>query len=479
MLRATPQQIAQVTGARLVCGPGDREVVGASTDSRKVPQGGLFVAIVGERVDGNDYAAKAIELGAGAVAMTREPSQGELQAALGAGAAVLLVDDAQGFLDALASWWRSLLDCVVVGVTGSSGKTTTKEMVAAVLATTFKTHATAGNFNSNIGAPLTVLSCPLDAQALVVEMGMNGLHEIEGIARVAKPHMGIITNVGVAHIGLLGSRANIARAKAELVAELPATCASDAYPSFVALCGEDDFTGWIAREVAAPRGVRVVTFGTGERDDARCPAFATGDSGCAAGTATLPSGATFELELALPGTHNVVDALAAAAVGDALGIAPEKIAAALASVRAGETRQQVLASPNGFTVFDDTYNANTDSMRRAVDVLCTLKGARRVACLGDMGELGDRGEVMHAAVGAYVAAKPVDVLVAVGSLSRGMAEAARLMGMGENAVIAVDDADAASNVLKEILKPGDVVLVKASRSTALDKTVRSVMQPWA
>ena len=498
MLRATPCEIARATGARLVCGPGEREVAGVTTDSRAVTPGCLFVAIKGERVDGNDFAAKAVEAGAGAVALTRDADEALRAAAEAAGAALVRADDAVDFLLALASWWRGRLDCAVVGITGSSGKSTTKEMTAAVLSTSFRTHATAGNLNSLIGAPLTVLSCPLDAEALVVEMGMNAAGEIERIARCARPHVGVVTNVGVAHIGLLGSRRAIAAAKAELVAELPASGpvsepasgpasaspgagagAGGRFPSCAVLWGEDDFTGWIETEVAAPRGVRVLRFGTEPSDDASCVGFALDGRGCASGRVGLPSGASFDLALNLPGAHNVNDALAAATVGDLLGVGPERIAEALAGVRPMEMRLQVHAAPGGFTVVDDSYNANADSMRRAVDVLCSLSASRRVACLGDMGELGDSAAAMHAAIGAYVAAKPVDALVAVGPLSRTMAEAARLMGMGEDAVVEVDDADAASRALRDVLRPGDALLVKASRSVGLDRTVKAVMGPWA
>lgn len=479
MVRVTPQQIVEVTGARLVCGPADREVEGVEVDSRRVPAGGLFVAFPGERVDGNDFAVGALEAGAAAVAVTREPDAGLLAAARDAGAAVLSIDDAEEFLLSLAAWWRDQLDCAVVGVTGSSGKTTTKEMVAAVLATTFKTHATRGNYNSLIGAPLTVLACPRDAEALVVEMGMNASGEIGAIAHMARPHIGVVTNVGMAHIGLLGSRLNIARAKAELVEALVETGGQKRYPVRALLWGEDDFTGWIKDQIAEPRCIRTLTFGTAEADDARCTAYSFDETGCATGEATLPSGAVVELALGMPGEHNLIDALAAAGVGDVLGVPKERIADALAAMRPIKMHQQVLKAPGGFTVIDDSYNANTDSMRRAVDVLCTLPVARRIACLGDMGELGDTSEVMHAVVGAYVAAKPVDVLVAVGPASRGMGEAARLMGMGEDNVVCVDSADAASAVLREILRPGDAVLVKASRSTGLDSCVEAVMGAWA
>lgn len=479
MVCVTPQQIVQVTGARLICGSPARPVVGVGIDSRRTPRGGLFVAIRGERCDGNDYACGVLEAGAAAVACTRDPDRALVETAERLGAALLRIDDAEAFLSALASWWRDQLDCLVVGVTGSSGKSTTKEMCAAVLGTSFKTHATKGNYNSLLGAPLTVLDCPRDAEALVVEMGMNDLGEIAAIARMARPHIGVVTNVGTAHIGLLGSRQNIARAKAELVEALAASDEGASRPICAVLWGADDYTGWIEREVAAPRGVRTLTFGVSADDDARCCSAAFDEAGCIHGAATLPSGADIALDLALPGEHNMLDALAAAAVGDVAGVDPAQIAAALSQVRPIKMHQQVLKAPCGVTVIDDSYNANADSMRRAIDVLCSLPGTRRVACLGDMGELGDSSETMHAAVGAYAAAKSVDLLVAVGPASRTMAEAARLMGMGENAVLPVDDAARAGAVLREVLRPGDVLLVKASRSTGLDVCAKAVMESWA
>ena len=478
MFHASPRQLAEICGARLIAGPAGRDVCGAAVDSRNVAQDGLFVALRGERVDGNDYVAQALQRGAGAVLMTREPGGADLEAADAAGAALLVCNDGEAALQALASWWRGRLDCVVVGVTGSSGKTTTKEMCAAVLASRYRTHATAGNYNSTLGAPLTVLACPLDAEALVVEMGMNGPGEIAAIAAVARPHFGIVTNVGTAHIGILGSRQNIAAAKAELLEALPAADESGSRGGCALLWGEDDFAGWMSSQVACARGVRVLTYGTGEGDDCRCPVFSIDELGCAHGTATLPSGASLQLDLCLPGAHNVADALAAAAVGDLLGVGPEDIARALKGVALKGNRQEVRRLGGGITLVNDCYNANADSMRRAVDVLCTLGADRRVACLGDMGELGESSEAIHTAVGGYVAGRAVDVLVAVGPLSESMARAARLMGMSENDVLTVPDARAAADVLNQILRPGDALLVKASRSTGLEKTVEMVMKTW-
>lgn len=482
MFNAEPQQVAQACCARVIeCMGGPRRVEGVAIDSRKVTPGCLFVAIVGERVDGNDYATRAIEAGAAAVLMSRQPTPDELDCARVHGAALLLADSGERALQGLASWWRSKLHCVVVGVTGSSGKTTTKEMCARVLAAKFKTHATEGNLNSTLGAPLTVLSCPLDAQALVVEMGMSAPGEIAAIAAVARPHIGIVTNVGTAHIGLLGSRLNIARAKSELVealAKAPRDEAVGVEPRAF-LWGEDDYTAWICANVAGPAGVAVQTFGTQAGDDASCCDAELDELGCAHGTATLPSGARMRLDLALPGVHNVADALAAAALGDALGVPAQDISRALGDLELEGNRQQVLRLGAGVTLVNDCYNANADSMRRAVDVLCSLKAARRIACLGDMGELGGDSGLIHAAVGGYAAGRGVDVLVAVGELSRNTAQAALLMGMSENDVVEVADAQGAAAVLKELVREGDAVLVKASHSTGLETTVEAVIQAWA
>ena len=225
--------------------------------------------------------------------------------------------------------------------------------------------------------------------------------------------------------------------------------------------------------------MRTLTFGTSEADDASCANVELDEVGCAHGAATLPSGASMQLDLGLPGVHNVSDALAAAAMGDLLGIAAEQISQALAGLRLEGNRQQVVCCAAGITLINDCYNANADSMRRALDVLCSLKATRRIACLGDMGELGEDSEVIHAAVGGYAAGKGVDVLVAVGPLSRSMAQAALLMGMSENNVVEVADAAGAANVLKELACEGDALLVKASHSTGLEKTVEAVTQAWA
>ena len=475
MVRVTVRQMADVCGARLACGEGDALVRGVAVDSRKVPEGGAFVALPGANVDGNDYAARALEAGAAAVVMTREPDEALLARAAELSRAVLVAADGERFLASLAGWWRTRLDVTCVGVTGSSGKTTTRNMVAAVLASAYRTHCNEANYNNLLGCSLTLLACPEDAQMLVMEMGMDHPGEIAALCEVARPDMGVITNVGVAHIGILGSRENIARAKSELVCALPATDAAAPVPSRVFLWGEDDYTPWIRANAADPHGVRVVTYGDAAADDARATNVTLADDGCPSADLTLPSGRELHVDLAISGAHNVRNALAAASVGDALGVPAEKIAAALDACAPIRMHQDVIEVPAGYTVIDDSYNANPDSMRVALDVLCSLPASRHVACLGDMGELGEREGWLHAIVGAYVAAKGVDELVCVGPISAEMAEAARLMGMPPARVREVACAADAVPVMREMLAPGDACLVMASRSTGLDVVVSGVV----
>ncbi len=475
MIRVSAREICQITGATLVAGPQDREIAGVAIDSRGVPEGGMFVAFPGERVDGNDFVTAAIKAGAAAVAMSRTPDADVLAAADAHDAVVLTIQDAEAFLQALASWWRGQLDAVVVGVTGSSGKTTTRNMIAAVLATELRTHTATGNHNNLIGCPLTILSCPADAQALVVEMGMSALGEIATLARIARPDLAVITNVGVAHIGDLGSRENIARAKSEIITGLVPSAESGRVRSRVFLWGEDAFTGWMRTEVAAPRGVDVVTYGTRADDDCRATDVRVDDLGRARGTVTLPSGATTSMSLRIAGRHNALNALAAAAVGDAVGISPAHIAEGLAAAEGFRMHQQVLRTKGGVTLIDDSYNANPDSMRRAIDQLADTSATRRVACLGDMAGLGEDGDLQHAAIGGYAAGKGIDVLVCVGPASRHLAQAAVTVGMAPASVVAVDDPQAAVTALQGILRPGDALLVIASHCTGLERVVEGVL----
>ena len=497
MLECSVQDICAATGATLVQGGADVPVRGVSTDSRKVAPGALFVAFPGERVDGNDFAPAAVAAGASVIALTRELEPQLLEAARAAGCAVLLVeagtatapveDDATEFLLRLAAWWRAGRDWCVVGVTGSVGKTTTKDMLAAALGARYRVSATAGNFNNLIGVPLTLLGAPTEAQVLVVEMGMNHPHEIERLAEVARPRVAVITNVGTSHIGLLGSRENIARAKGEIAAPLASAPESSVAPEpRLFMTAENDFTAFIAHEFAEPAHVPVTLVGTGDGsvlsagdvtlDDEAHPSFTVR---AAAEVGRLSSGATFESTLKLTGAQVVPDYLLALAVALDMDVAPEEARAALEALAPTHMRTEVVRASSGARVIDDSYNASPDSTAAALDALCGMRvaaGGRRIAILGEIGELGAEEARLHELVGAYAAAKPLDVLVIVGTeRADHMERAARLMGFSEDKIVRVADVDALTRVMAPVLGPQDLVLVKASRAAYLDRFVKAVM----
>lgn len=243
MIEIAVRYLEKVTGAKPWTGNADRVCRGVVIDSRKVEEDSIFVAFPGERVDGNDFAAQAIEAGAGCVVLTREPDRALLKLADAHGCAIFTCDDPEEFLLLLAQGYRSRMRCTVVGVTGSIGKTTTKDVLAELLATSYRVHVTQGNYNNLIGMPLTILSAPRDTQVMVIEMGMDGAGQIERMTRCAQPTYAIITKIGTSHVGKLGSRENIARAKAEIVSGMPPSSENfEGHHSKLVLCGEDDFT---------------------------------------------------------------------------------------------------------------------------------------------------------------------------------------------------------------------------------------------
>lgn len=488
MISCTVDQLIEATGCALVAGDAHARVKGVAIDSRKASAGALFCAFAGEKVDGNDYAAAALRAGAGACALTREPDADALAAARERGAALVRCadDDAEEFMLRLAAWWRARQGWCVVGVTGSVGKTTTKDMLAAALSTRYRVHATAGNYNNLIGVPMTLLSAPTDARVLVVEMGMNHPGEIARLAEVARPRVAVITNVGTSHIGLLGSRENIARAKGEIVAPLADAPASTVAPEpRLFLTAENDFTPFIEREFAAPAHVGVTLVGSHERsalvsadvtldEDAR-PSFEVrvceriGDT---------PEGTSWHQCLGLTGSQCVPDCLLAVAVALYLGCDARAVSEALASLEPTHMRQEVVRAACGCRIIDDSYNASPDSTAAALDALCSMRpedGGRRIAVLGEIGELGEQEGRLHELVGAYAAAKPLDLLVIVGTeRADHMERAARLMGFSEDKIVRVADVEALTRVVGPVLAPGDLVLVKASRAAYLDRFVKAM-----
>lgn len=457
-------QAAHWISARLI--GADAAVAGVGSDSRRLRPGELFVALRGPHFDGHDYAPQAA--GAAGLLVSRELATSLPQ---------LLVADTRAALGALAAAWRATLPGRVVGVTGSNGKTTTKEMIAAVLGQVGSVAATRGNLNNAIGVPLTLLAAR-DQDFLVVEMGASHRGEIAGLSAIARPDVALITNAGRAHLEGFGSLEGVARAKGEILAGLgtDGTCVLNADDPWLPL--------W--RDLAGRR--RVLTFGCGgsgllprprSNGYARLPAAPTVALEALDGPLRLdevgfhsrlrlrtPRG-PLVLELALAGPHNLMNALAAVAVAEALGLDPGAVQAGLSAVRPVIGRFQPLPGPAGARLIDDSYNANPDSVRAALAVLQGLPG-RRWLVLGDLAELGMEAAALHRGLGHEARAAGLERLWAVGPLS---AEAVAAFGAGGRHF---PDREALADGLADALGPQDLVLVKGSRSAAMDQVVKAL-----
>jgi UDP-N-acetylmuramoyl-tripeptide--D-alanyl-D-alanine ligase len=355
---------------------------------------------------------------------------------------VLVADDPLLALQRLATAWRRFLDAAVIGVTGSVGKTSTKQLIAALLAPHRQVAANPANFNTEIGLPLAVLAAQEGTEVLVLEMGMRGFGQIDELARIAEPDVGVITNVGPVHLELVGSLAGVARAKGELLAHVP-----------VAIVPADEplLDPYLRPEID------VVRFGTDVQLEDFDPPRVT----------ILARVLRVELSVPFTARHQLVNLLAAVAAAQAVGVEPS----GAVEVAFGALREERIALPSGVLIINDCYNANPLSMRAALDDLATQapSGGRRVAVLGDMLELGAGAEAEHRAVGAYAASSGVDVLVAVGSLS----SAAMPDAFGGMSLVAAD-AGAAASAVASLVRPGDIVLVKASRGIGLEKVAEAL-----
>ncbi len=475
MFELAAEEVAEITRAALLLGDAAQPIRGVATDSREVEPGGTYVAFKGERVDGNAFAEGAIERGAAAVVLSGEPTQELLDLAAARGACVLRADgdDPTAFLLALAGEWRARHGWLCVGITGSVGKTTTKDLTLAALEGSFVAHANKGNLNSVIGVPLTILSAPEETQVLVCEMGMNHPGEIARIAGCARPRVGVITNIGTSHIGYLGSREAIADAKAELIGALaasePAPVAPGVAPALV-LGSADDFTSYLEERYARPSGLEVVEVGEGQSDALRAEDIALDPQGRARFT-VVAGDEKARVALALTGAQAVIDALYALAVARVAGVPLALAAERIGRVCSADMRARAISAPGGWTVIDDTYNASPSSLACALDTLAGYEApGRRVAVIGTVGELGSEAAHLHGLMGAYVAAVKPDLVCFVGAEDADtMAEAASIMGLGHERVLRAKDALEAAELVIGRLERGDVVLVKASRALGLER----------
>jgi len=450
MGRITLAQAARWCGGSVDPKYQDITFLGANNDSRKIEDGQLFVALQGER-DGHDFIPAALKNGAAAVLCTH--AEADFPA--------IVVEDTRLALGEIARGERERIGMKVVGITGSVGKSTTKEMVSAVLSSTYKVSKTPANHNNDIGMPMAILAMPEDTEVAVLEMGMNHFREIAYLTSIGKPDVAAIINIGTMHIEHLGSMEGILKAKLEILEGMPAD-------GTIVLNGDDTLL-WNQRTELKDRavyfGVRnpeADVTGSDVSQKADTLSFAAN-----AGEATIP------VCLHLEGEHYVLDALAAVTVGVQLGIAPENIAKSLSAFHNMEGRQEIFEK-KGFTIISDCYNAGPESMAAALSVLGNRPG-RRVAVLGDMLELGRCTDAEHYKIGR-VAAEKADVLLAYGDHSLRLLYGAITGGMSQGMARAFTDKEKLVEVLKQMAKPGDVLLFKGSRGMRMEEVLEKFLE---
>lgn len=457
MINTTLGQIADICGGQLQ-GSSDTCLEGVSINSRQLVQGGLFVPIVGEKFDGHEFVTSALTEGALGSLWQEDhgtPPSGN----------IVIVKDTLQALQQLAEAYVQQTGVKVVGITGSNGKTTTKDIVYALLAEAYRVHKTEGNFNNHIGLPLTILAMPKDTEILILEMGMSGRGEIELLSNIAHPETTIITNIGESHLQQLGSREEIARAKLEIVSGLRAD-------GLLVYLGDEPLLKQILSESAfEQKEMNKITFGldhtnnvypTGVMFQGKSTVFTTNSESDEAWT------------LPLLGMHNVINALAAITVAQHYQVTPEQIRQGLSKLQLTGMRIEIIQGRNGITLLNDAYNASPTSMKAAIDVLGNLKGyQRKIAVLGDMLELGEDEAIYHQEVGQYIDGQ-VDILFTYGQLGQQIAEGAAKV-LEASQIHSYLSKQELINDLLQIAQDKDAILFKASRGMKLEEVVQALM----
>jgi UDP-N-acetylmuramoyl-tripeptide--D-alanyl-D-alanine ligase len=458
----TARDVAAAAGARIVCGDPAAPIGRIAIDSRGIGPGDFFVAIRGERFDGHDFVAQAFEAGAiGALVDRVVPAP--------AGRLVIEADDTTPALQAIARDVRRRSGARVVAITGSAGKTTTKEVCAELLSARYEVFRNKGNLNNHIGLPLSLLELRAGPEVAVVELGMNHPGEISTLVGIAEPEVRVWTNVGDAHIGFFDSAEAIADAKAEILEG----AARDA----VLVANADDAR--IMSRVSRFAG-RTITFGVDREADVRASAVeARGLEGVTAVVSTPAGG--FRLESPLLGLGNLSNVLAAIAVAVTLDVPLEAIPARVRRLAPAHHRGELLRLPGGVTLIDDSYNSSPAALKRSLDIVAAARGsARKVAVLGEMLELGSHASRLHGECGAAASRAGLDLLLVVGpAAAADLASAARHAGMPAPSVIHVPDREAAAAETLRLVRPGDLVLVKGSRGIGLDQVVERLKREFA
>lgn len=437
------KDILKITNGKLICGDENIEINDFSKDTREIKDGDTYIAIKGERFDGNDFCQNAVDSGAKVCIVSKD---------IGAinGVAIIKVEDTLKALQDIASYKRMQYDIPVVAVTGSVGKTSTKDLIASVVSEGYKTLKTKGNYNNEIGLPLTVLSLK-DEEAMVVEMGMNHFGEIRKLTNIAKPTVAVITNIGTAHIGNLGSRENILKAKLEILEGLQGNT--------VIINNDNDLLYKWALENKDK--YNIITYGITNESDYMAKNIKSYEDKSEFTVTSKTDINNKNICVPVGGEHFVLNSLCAIAVGEYLKVTTEKIIRGIAKLELTKKRMEILKSKSGATVINDTYNANYDSMKAAIAYLKAIENKRKIAILGDMLELGDYSKELHEKIGEEVDGN-IDILITIGKEAKYIAEKSKA-----KQIIECDNIEEAIEKIKKIETKDDAILLKASNGMKL------------
>lgn len=454
MLSFKVKDIVNATEGKLLSGNPDAEVNSFCTDSRNLQKGDFFVPICGENFDGHTFISNALKAGAVGYLTSQENNINENE-----GNIVIKVKDTLNAFQKIAEAHRAKFDIPVIAVTGSAGKTSTKDMIFEVLSKKYKVLKTEGNLNNHIGLPMTLLKLNNEHQAAVVEMGMSGLGEISVLSKIAKPRVAIITNIGLAHIGNLGSRQNILKAKMEIMDGMD----SD---SLIILNGDDALLYGLKNLL----NHKTIFYGFQEGMDVQGCNTKVSEDMCTTFDVKVCN-KEYSVLVPVPGIHNILNALAAITVGLRFKVPIEDIISGIKNFKAGKMRMNVVDLDKGIKVINDAYNANPNSMEEALKVIKDFPGPRKIAVLGDMLELGEWTRQAHLDIGKSIVTNGINYLVTYGENSKYIAEGAANMGMSQKKIITCGTIEEVNENLKNIIRENDTILVKGSRGMKMEKIV--------
>ena len=448
--------VVKICNGEIICGNENEVLENFINDTREIKEGYVYVGFKGEHNDGNLFYEKALENGAKVCILQKDSMKDKLNVdeikKKYSNRVIILVEDTIKAIQRIAEYKRSLYDIPVVGITGSVGKTSTKDIISSVMAKKYNVLKTLGNFNSQIGLPLTVLRLKENNDAMVVEMGMNALGEIHNLTKVAKPTVAVITNVGTAHIGNLGSRENILKAKLEILDSLQ--------DGGTLVINNDNDMLYQWNKENKNKKFKVITFGIENKSDIMPYDIISSENGS---TYKIDiDGKTYNVNVTVGGNHFVLNSLCAITIGRLFNIDMQDILVGIAGCELTKRRMQVEKNQKCVTIINDCYNANYDSMKAAIEYLGKINASKKIAVLGDMLELGEFSKGLHEKVGEEVAKNNVDILITVGSLAKDIAKKAIEKGMQEKDIYTCDNNNEAIELIRQKANKGDAVLLKAS-----------------